>query len=178
MSIINNNFKVCFYLFFIIFFSFESKSETKVAFIQMDYLMNKSLAGKSLIEQLNKIDKKNSIDLKQIKEKLDSEKKDISQKKNILSDDEYNNKVTALNKKFESFQSDARTKVQKMKSLRDNGLQKIMNELNIILSEYSKKNELTFIIDQKNIIIGKTDLNITNEILKLLDQKLKKVKIN
>ena len=53
-----------------------------------------------------------------------------------------------------------------------------MNELNIILSEYSKKNELTFIIDQKNIIIGKTDLNITNEILKLLDQKLKKVKIN
>ena len=65
-----------------------------------------------------------------------------------------------------------------MKSLRDNGLQKIMNELNIILSEYSKKNELTVIIDQKNIIIGKTDLNITNEILKLLDQKLKKVKIN
>ena len=140
--------------------------------------MNKSLAGKSLIEQLNKIDKKNSIDLKQIKEKLNSEKKDISQKKNILSNDEYNNKVTALNKKFESFQSDARAKVQKMKSLRDNGLQKIMNELNIILSEYSKKNELTFIIDQKNIIIGKTDLNITNEILKLLDQKLKKVKIN
>jgi len=46
MSIINNNFKVCFYLFFLIFFSFESKSETKVAFIQMDYLMNKSLAGK------------------------------------------------------------------------------------------------------------------------------------
>ena len=178
MSIIKNNFKVCLYLFFLIFFSLESKSETKVAFIQMDFLMNKSLAGKSLIEQLNKIDKKNSIDLKQIKEKLDSEKKDISQKKNILSSDEYNNKVTALNKKFESFQSDARAKVQKMKSLRDNGLQKIMNELNIILSEYSKKNELTFIIDQKNIIIGKTDLNITNEILKLLDQKLKKVKIN
>ena len=169
MSIIKNNFKVCFYLFFLIFFSLEGKSETKVAFIQMDYLMNKSLAGKSLIEQLNKIDKKNSIDLKQIKEKLE---------KNILSSDEYNNKVTALNKKFESFQSDARAKVQKMKSLRDNGLQKIMNELNIILSEYSKKNELTFIIDQKNIIIGKTNLNITNEILKLLDQKLKKVKIN
>ena len=35
-----------------------------------------------------------------------------------------------------------------------------------------------FVDDQKNIIIGKTDLNITNEILKLLDQKLKKVKIN
>jgi len=50
--------------------------------------------------------------------------------------------------------------------------------LNIILSEYSKKNELTFIIDQKNIIIGKTDLNITNKILKLLDQRLTKVKIN
>jgi len=54
-------------------------------------------------------------------------------------------------------------------------MKKILDELNIVLSEYSKKNELTFIIDQKNIIMGKADLNITNEIIKLLNLKIKKL---
>ena len=57
-------------------------------------------------------------------------------------------------------------------------MNKILNELNLILSEYSKQNELTFIIDQKNIIIGKSDLNITNEIMKKLDSKITKIKID
>ena len=52
------------------------------------------------------------------------------------------------------------------KPKRNTGMKKILDELNIVLSEYSKKNELTFIIDQKNIIIGNGDLNITNEIIK------------
>ena len=54
----------------------------------------------------------------------------------------------------------------------------ILSELNVLLSNYSNENELTFIIDQKNIIIGRTDLNVTSEILKLIDLKLKKVSLN
>ena len=57
-------------------------------------------------------------------------------------------------------------------------MQKILSELKILLSDYSNENNLTFIIDQKNIIIGKSDLNITSQILKLLDKKLKKVSLN
>ena len=57
-------------------------------------------------------------------------------------------------------------------------MKKILGELNIVLTEYSNKNELTFIIDQKNIIIGKSDLNITNEIIKQLNQKLKEITYN
>ena len=57
-------------------------------------------------------------------------------------------------------------------------MKKIFDELKILLSEYSNKNKLTFIIDQKNIIIGRSDLNVTNEILKLLDSKLKKITLN
>ena len=57
-------------------------------------------------------------------------------------------------------------------------LKKILKELNILLTEYSNKNQLAFIIDQKNIIIGKSDLNITKEILKSLNQKLSKINID
>ena len=34
------------------------------------------------------------------------------------------------------------------------------------------------IIQKKNIIMGKTDLDITNEILKIVDKKINKLKVN
>ena len=34
------------------------------------------------------------------------------------------------------------------------------------------------IIQKKNIIMGKTDLDITNEILKIVDNKINKLKVN
>tara|TARA_B110001452_G_scaffold174016_1_gene145838 strand:+ start:845 stop:1366 length:522 start_codon:yes stop_codon:yes gene_type:complete len=168
------NLKIIIFSIFLVFLSSQGKSEIKVAFIQMEFLINESLAGKSLSKKLNIIDKKNKKKLKETKQKLDNEKNDITQKKNVLSKDEYEKKVIALNKKFTSFQSDAKNKIESLQSERDKGMSKILKELNIILSEYSNKNQLTFIIDQKNIIIGKTDLNITNEILILLNQKIPK----
>ena len=48
-------------------------------------------------------------------------------------------------------------------------MRKLLDELRVILSKYSDENNLAFIIDQKNIIIGKADLNVTSEILKRLN---------
>ena len=83
-----------------------------------------------------------------------------------------------MNSEFEKVQKDANTKGNDLRTKRNNAMKKIMDELNVVLSEYSKKNDLAFIIDQKNIIIGRTDLNITKDILELLDQKIKKIKLN
>ena len=83
-----------------------------------------------------------------------------------------------LNKEFESFKINAKKKIQNSQSKRDIAMKKILEKLNLILSEYSNKNKITFILDQNNIIIGRTDLNVTSEILKLLDQKLTKISLN
>ena len=172
------NIRIIFFSVLLVFFSSQSKSEIKVAFIEMNNLINQSAAGKSLIEQLNKIDQKNKKNLEKRKDKLNIEKNDLSQKKNILSSDEYNKKIIDLNKKFKSFQVDAKIKIDSLQSKKNTGMKKILDELNLLLSEYSNKNQLTFIIDQKNIIIGKTDLNITKEILELLNQKITKINVN
>lgn len=164
--------------FFVIFLCTQSKSEIKIAFIEMDKIMNQSLAGKSLVKQLNKIDKNNKNNFLKKEEKLKLEKDKITSQKNVLSKEEYEKKVLALNNEYSKYQNDVKKTLASTKSKRDNGLKKILDELNILLSEYSQKNELTFIIDQKNIIIGKSDLNITNEILKLINSKIKKISLN
>jgi outer membrane protein len=112
--------------------------------------------------------------MKQKKSYLKKKKK-ISSQKDILSKEEYNKNVVILNEEFENFKKNGKKKIELLKTRRNIGMKKILDELNIVLSEYSKKNELTFIIDQKNIIMGKADLNITNEIIKLLNLKIKKL---
>jgi Skp family chaperone for outer membrane proteins len=170
--------KIILFVIVTIFISTHSNSEIKIAFIEMNTLMKKSLVGKSLSEQINKVDIKNKKYFDENNKKLISEKKKISSQINILSKEEYEKKVIAINKEFEFFQSDAQKKVTLLRKGRDAAMKKILIELQKILAEYSKKNELTFIIDQKNIIIGRADLNITKDILKLLDAKIKKISLN
>ena len=167
--------KVIFFALITLFLSTQSKAEIKIVFIEMDTVIRESLVGKSLAKQLDKIDVKNKKYFKEYRKKLALEKDKIKAQKNILSKEEYEKKVVTLNEDFEKFKIDGNKKINLLKLKRENAMKKILDELNILLSEYSEKNDLAFIIDQKNIIIGKTDLNITNEILKLLDLKLKKI---
>tara|TARA_B100000787_G_scaffold154370_1_gene129179 strand:+ start:65 stop:598 length:534 start_codon:yes stop_codon:yes gene_type:complete len=170
--------KLIFITFFFIFLSSISKSEIKIAFVEMDKVIKESSSGKSMIQQLAKLDDDNKKYFEETKKKLSLEKKKITSQKNILSEDEFNSKVVLLNKEFENFKNNGKMKIELLKTKRNIGMKKILDELNILLSEYSEKNELTFIIDQNNIIMGKADLNITNEIIKLLNLKLKKITLN
>ena len=172
------NLKIIVASFFVILLFTQSKAEVKMVFVEMDTLMNQSLVGKSLKQQLDKISKDNKKNFDDSKKKLTLKKDKINSQKNILSEEEYEKKVVALNEEFKNFQNEVKKKVLLLRSKRDKAMEKILTELTIILTEYSKKNELSFIIDQKNIIIGRADFNITKEILKLLNAKLKKVTLN
>ena len=171
-------FKIIILTVFVLLIFTQSKSAVKIAIIDTEVIMKESLAGKSLIKQISKIDDSNKKYFLEYEKRLKLEKKKISSQINILSKEEYDKKVLILNDDFKKYQNEVRDKLELTKSKRDKALKQILIELNVLLSNYSNENELTFIIDQKNIIIGRTDLNVTSEILKLIDLKLKKVSLN
>tara|TARA_B110000438_G_scaffold165179_1_gene158040 strand:- start:1303 stop:1836 length:534 start_codon:yes stop_codon:yes gene_type:complete len=171
-------FKIIILTVFVLLIFTQSKSAVKIAIIDTEVIMKESLAGKSLIKQISKIDDSNKKYFLEYEKRLKLEKKKISSQINILSKEEYDKKVLILNDDFKKYQNEVRDKLELTKSKRDKALKQILSELNVLLSKYSNENKLTFIIDQKNIIIGRTDLNVTSEILKLIDLKLKKVSLN
>tara|TARA_B110001452_G_scaffold264762_1_gene268296 strand:- start:76 stop:600 length:525 start_codon:yes stop_codon:yes gene_type:complete len=170
--------KIIVITFIVVFTSTLSKSETKVAFIELEKIIQKSDVGKSLIDQLNTLDKMNKKYFSDYKNKLEEKKAKIAAQKNILSEEEYKKKVVSLNNEFASFQKEAQEKAGLIKSKRNKAMNTILEKLNTLLTDYSNKNGLTFIIDQKNIVIGKSELNISDEVIKLLNQQLKKISIN
>jgi outer membrane protein len=53
----------------------------------------------------------------------------------------------------------------------------LFRALTPILADYVEKNSIAVLLDRKNIIIAKKELDITNVILKILDTKVKDIKI-
>ena len=51
---------------------------------------------------------------------------------------------------------------------------KMVNEINKILTKYASENSISIVI-QKNIIIGKSELDITDNILKEFNSKIKSI---
>tara|TARA_B100000945_G_scaffold318206_1_gene322576 strand:- start:1240 stop:1764 length:525 start_codon:yes stop_codon:yes gene_type:complete len=169
-------------LFFIILifqinFSYTS-AESNVAFVDMQYLMDKSLAGQSLKKQLENLHKKNLDYFKKEEDFLKKKEQEVISKKNILSKEDFQEEISNLRNKVKNYQAERNEKINSLTKKRLSSMETIIKNLSPILAEYSKENNISIIMDKKNIIVGKTELDITKKILLLLDKKIKKIKLN
>ena len=162
-------------IFFLIFFTQSIFADDKIIYIDVNKIVSNSESGKHLNNELNKINEANINEFKNLEKKLKSEEENILKQKNILKESEFNTKVNELREKVKSYNDFKNKKNNELKNLRDNGAKKILNALNSILSEYASTNSISLIIDKKNIVIGKTELDVTNKIMDLLNKKIKKV---
>ena len=170
-----------FFQIIIIFFFLNSyciSQENKIVYIDMDLLISKSLAGKSINTQIKSQNKNNLEKFKKIEIDIKKEDEDISNKKNIISDDEYKKMVSQLNNKIRNYRAMVSENADKNKKLKINATKKLIKKLNPILSDYSEKNSISIILQKRDIIIGKNSLNITDDIIKILDENVKEIKIN
>ena len=167
--------KKYFLIFFILIFTENLYADNKIIYIDINKIISNSESGKYLNKELNKINNENITEFKNIEKELKAEEESILKQKNILKESEFNSKVSELREKVKSYNEFKNKKNNDLKKLRDNAAKKILDILNLILSEYSVKNSISLIIDKKNIIIGKSELDVTNQIMDLLNKKIKKV---
>ena len=153
-------------------------AESNVAFVDMQYIMDKSLAGQSLKKQLENLHKKNLDYFKKEEDFLKKKEQEVISKKNILSKEDFQQEISNLRDKVKNYQAERNEKINSLTKKRLSSMETIIKNLSPILAEYSKDNNISIIMDKKNIIVGKTDLDITKKILVLLDKKIKKIKLN
>ena len=153
-------------------------SSEKIVYLDVEKIMKDSLAGKSIIAQLKK-KRESSISKFKSREKdiFEKEKKLISQK-NILSKEDFEKKLKDLRNDISNYQKDRNKSSNEIKKSRVNASTKLISKLTPILEEYSKKNSIRIIVQKKNTPPGKKEDDITKDILELINQKVKSIKIN
>ena len=165
-------------IFFIFFSKISLSEEYKVVYVDLNMIMNNSIAGKSISSQLEANHKKNILKFEKIEEELKNEEAKIISQKNVISKEEFEKKIIDLRNKANKFRKERNNNINNLNNQRLEATAKMITLIRPILSEYSDKNSISLIVDKKYIIIGKTVLDITDDILKIVDEKIGKIKLD
>lgn len=163
--------------FLVVIFQTKSLSQEKVVYVDVDKIMVDSKVGKSIKKQLDKLAKDNIDKFSKMEAELKSEEKKIISKKNVLSQEEFQKQLNSLREKASNYRKTRNENINSLTNKRIDATAKILSALNPILAKYSEENGIAIIIQKKNIIIGKSSLDITSDILKIVDNEIKSFKI-
>ena len=152
-------------------------AEQKIAYLDMKFVLNNSKAGKGAQDFLQKSFKENQKKFLDEENSLKKKENDLLAQKTILTKKEYQKKSDDLRKKVIDYQSQRRTALEKITSQRAEARQKLLEKLDPIMKTYIKENDISLIIDKKNVLMGNTNLDITNVIVEKLNKELPSLSI-
>ena len=159
----------------IIFFSTISisKNSENIAYLDLDNIVKNTKAGKSIINKL-KVSKDTALKKFEKKEKeLKKIEEDINKQKNVLSKEELRNKVSDFRKEISSFRNEREKLINDFNIKKIQEFEKFFKKITPIIGEYVEKKNIDIVLDKKNIFLANKNNDITNEIIKLIDEKIK-----
>ena len=148
------------------------------SYLDFKYILNQSDAGKKAQSFLkNKLDK-GIKSLKEKEKKLQDEEKKIIQQKKVITPEEYKKKVSELRNKVAKLQTERNTLLNSVAKQRTKARNELLKNLNPIVKNYMKEKNIRMVIDKKNLLLADENLDITKEIIGLLNKKLKSIKLD
>ena len=165
--------------FFSLFLLFANtvNSEQNIAFIDMDRVISKSNSGSSILNQLNDINNKNLIFLKKEEKKFKEKEAKLISQKNIISETDFKTKVNTLKVEIDKYNQNRNKIITEFKKLKVDNTNKLLKLINPILIKFSNEKKISILLQKKDLIIGKTELDITEEVIKIINTEVKEFKI-
>ena len=152
-------------------------AEQKIVFVDMDKLVSASKPGSSIFNQLKDINKQNLNFLKKEEEKFKEKEKKLIAQKNIISENDYKNQINELKYEINNYNQNRNEKIKKFNKLKVENTNNLLKLISPILAKYSSENEISIILQKKDLIVGKTELDITDEVITIINNEIKEFKI-
>ena len=147
-------------------------AEQKIVVLDLKFVLNESKAGKGAQDFLKKSFKENQKKFMDSEKNLKKEENDLLLKKTVLSNEEYQKKADVLRKKVIDYQSQRRAALDKITTQRANSRETLLKKIDPILNAYIKENDISLVIDKKDMLGGKPEYDITKIIVEKLNKKL------
>jgi len=160
------------FIILISFFEVSNSYANKIVFIDMDYILNKSIKGQNIAQILEKEKNTTTEKLNKIEEILKIEEKQIISKKNILTDDQFRKLIQDFQIKVNNFNSEKNNNINLLNKKKKDLTKDFINQIDPIFIEFVKKNSISIIFKKKDILIGDTNLDKTLEFLNLVNEKI------
>jgi Skp family chaperone for outer membrane proteins len=106
------------------------------------------------------------------------EESEIISQKSKLSAEEYKKKVEVLRKKVATIQKDKKDSFTNIAKSRNTAKQALLKAVNPIVKKYMEDNNIRIILEKKGVVMGDTSLEVTEQVITILNKELPSVKIN
>mgnify|MGYP001408049085 FL=1 len=163
------------YKIFIIFFyvaliTQSFGSDQKIVYLNLDYIVQNSAAGKLILQELDDIKKKKIEQFKSKKSKLKNKEDDLIKKKNILSSEEFESKVLTLREEMNSYNKDRQEAFSKFEQNKKKKLNEFLKQITPLIEKFVKENSINIVLNEKNLFIASKKFDITNQIVEIINK--------
>jgi len=162
--------------FFLFYFSNSFAADSY--FMDFSKVLNVSKAGAEAQSNLKKKFESESNKFKKQETDLRKEETELISQKKIITNKEYQKKVEALRKKVADLQKNQKDSFNAIAKSRADAKNALLASVNPIIKKYMEDNKIRIILDKKNVIMGDTTLEITNQIIDILNKEISSLKIN
>ena len=167
--------KYTFIIFFLFSFQVKSNENSKVRYIDIDFIFKNSIVGKQ-INEIKIKERKNKIKAnKKIEKKLEDQKKEILAQQNILSKEEFEQKVLSHQKEVQEYQIKKNKEIKEMNKKNVDLTRNFMKKIDKILLEYANTNKIDLILKKEILIVSNSNLDISKNVLEIVNKQIKKI---
>ena len=147
-------------------------------FIDFTKVLNSSKAGEKAQKNLKNKFQAESNKYKKMEENIKKEEVEIISQKKALSPEDYRKKVESLRNKVSELQKNKQKSLNNIAKSRNDAKKKLLEVVNPIIKKYMEDNNVRIVLDKKAVVLGDEKLEITNQIIVILNKKLPSLKIN
>jgi Skp family chaperone for outer membrane proteins len=169
--------KFFFVLFFLILSTNILKAENRVSYLDIDFIITNTLAGKKLLASLKKEEELKVNKFKLNDENFKNKEIKILAKKNLISDQEINKELELLQIEFQKYRKEKIKEANGLKDKRNKNIMNFLNLINPIIEKYMNDNSIHILLDKKNVFIANKDYDITNNLIELINNQIKTIDI-
>ena len=161
-----------YFLIFFLTFSFHSttKSDDKIVFLDVEFAVSNSNVGKKTLNELNQAKNNEIKKLKIIEKDLKSKEQEINNIKNIVSKEELENKIKEFKKDVETFKIKKKEIQKNFTNNKNKKLDELFKKINPLIIGYMNDNSIDMIIGKNNVYLAKSNLDITKNIIDLINK--------
>ena len=163
----------------LIFFSYFNivNAKNSIVFIDLENVLTVSKPGANILKQLNILKNKNLDDFEKKEKILKENEKKIIKQKNILSKEDFQLKVNNLKNEVKEYKQYRDDKIKIFNKTKADNTNKLLELINPIVSKYTIDESISIVLQKKNLILGKPELDITNLIITIVNKNIKEFKI-
>lgn len=155
-----------------------AKAQVNIAVVDVDEILIKSSAAKSVKQEVDTKRKGFIKDVKKEEDALRSAQKSIEEKHADMTQDELKRTIQDFDKK----RLEAKKTIDNKKAKLEQSYTAAMNTLTKVIyevcQEIANERQIDLVITRQNIIVGNSALDITDDVLKRMNKKLPNLSLN